>query len=108
MQAHRGSEQLFNLAIKAVFKLAEVPDSPLKGRATWHSFRATFITRLTENGCPMAIVKELAQHAKADMTQRYVHTSMAVKLQWLRTLPDLGEPDLAAAYPTEPELPPDA
>ena len=108
VEAHRGAEQLFNLAIKAVFKLAEVPDSPLKGRATWHSFRATFITRLTENGCPMAIVKELAQHAKADMTQRYVHTSMAVKLQWLRTLPDLGEPDLAAAYPTEPELPPDA
>ena len=108
VEAHRVEEQMLNLAIKAIFRFADVADSPLKGRATWHSFRATFITRLTENGCPMAIVKELAQHAKADMTQRYVHTSMAVKLRWLQTLPDLGEPDLAAEYPTEPEIPPDA
>ncbi len=108
VQAHKDEEQALNLAIKAIFKFADVNDSPLKGRATWHSFRATFITRLTEKGCPMAIVKELAQHAKADMTQRYVHTSMATKLHWLHLLPDLGEPDLDALYPTEPEIPPDA
>ena len=86
-------------------KLMKVFDSPLKGRASWHSFRATFITRLTENGCPQAIVKELAQHVRADVTQRYVHVSMAVKDKWLRTLPDLGEIDLSAEYPPDLENP---
>ena len=103
-KAHTSAEQMFNLAIKAVFKFARVEDSPLKGRASWHSLRATFITRLTENGCPVAIVKELAQHAKADVTQRYVHISMGVKLSWLKTLPDLGGIDLSADYQTETEL----
>ena len=103
-KAHSSAEQMFNLAIKAVFKFARVEDSPLKGRASWHSLRATFITRLTENGCPVAIVKELAQHAKADVTQRYVHISMGVKLSWLKTLPDLGGINLSAEYPTETEL----
>ena len=103
-RTHSAAEQLFNLSIKAVFKLARVLDSPLKGRASWHSFRATFITRLTENGCPQAIVKELAQHVRADVTQRYVHISMAAKDKWLRTLPDLGDIDLSAEYPTESEL----
>ena len=103
-RTHSAAEQLFNLSIKAVFKLAKVLDSPLKGRASWHSFRATFITRLTENGCPQAIVKELAQHVRADVTQRYVHISMAVKDKWLRTLPDLGDIDLSAKYQTESEL----
>ena len=103
-RTHSAAEQLFNLSIKAVFKLAKVLDSPLKGRASWHSFRATFITRLTENGCPQAIVKELAQHVRADVTQRYVHISMTVKDKWLRTLPDLGEIDLSAEYSTESEL----
>ena len=104
-RAHTTGEQGLNLAIKAIFKFAGVRDSALKGRASWHSLRATFITRLTENGCPAAIVKELAQHVKTDMTQRYVHTSLATKLKWLRSLPDLGEVDLSAEYPTEPELP---
>ncbi len=104
-RAHTTSEQSLNLAIKAIFKFAGVRDSALKGRASWHSLRATFITRLTENGCPAAIVKELAQHVKTDMTQRYVHTSLATKLKWLRTLPDLGEVDPAAEYLTERELP---
>jgi integrase len=103
-RTHSAAEQLFNLSIKAIFKLARVLDSPLKGRASWHSFRATFITRLTENGCPQAIVKELAQHVRADVTQRYVHISMAAKDKWLLTLPDLGDIDLSAEYPTEPEL----
>ena len=103
-RTHSVAEQLFNLSIKAVFKLARVLDSPLKGRASWHSLRATFITRLTENGCPQAIVKELAQHVRADVTQRYVHISMSIKDKWLRTLPDLGDIDLSAEYPTESEL----
>ncbi len=103
-RAHATAEQTLNLTIKAVFKLARVEDSPLKGRATWHSFRATFITRLTENGCPEAIVKELAQHVRADVTQRYVHISMGVKHKWLQTLPDLGTTDLAADYSDNPEL----
>ena len=103
-RTHSAAEQLFNLSIKAVFKLAKVLDSSLKGRASWHSFRATFITRLTENGCPQAIVKELAQHVRADVTQRYVHISMAAKDKWLRTLPDLGDIDLSAEYQTESQL----
>ncbi len=103
-RTHASAEQLFNLAIKAIFKFAQVEDSPLKGRATWHSFRATFITRLTENGCPEAIVKELAQHVRADVTQRYVHISMGVKLKWLQTLQDLGAVDLDADYSDNPEL----
>ena len=103
-RAHATAEQSLNLTIKAVFKLARVEDSLLKGRATWHSFRATFITRLTENGCPEAIVKELAQHVRADVTQRYVHISMGVKHKWLQTLPDLGTIDLSADYSDNPEL----
>ena len=104
-QAYRTAEQKLNLANKAIFKLAEVEDSRIKGRATWHSFRATFITRLTEAGCPVSIVKELAQHTKGDVTQRYVHISMENKLRWLSAIPELGEVDLEAEYPTEPELP---
>ncbi len=103
-RAHATAEQTLNLTIKAVFKLARVEDSTLKGRATWHSFRATFITRLTENGCPEAIVKELAQHVRADVTQRYVHISMGVKHKWLQTLPDLGTTDLTTDYSDNPEL----
>ena len=102
---HGACEQKFNLAIKAVFKMAKVGDSPLKGRATWHSLRATFITRLTEAGCPVSIVKELAQHAKGEITQRYVHASMESKLKWLSAIQDLGTVDLEAEYPTESELP---
>lgn len=104
-QAYRTAEQKLNLANKAIFKLAEVEDSRIKGRATWHSFRATFITRLTEAGCPVSIVKELAQHTKGDVTQRYVHISMENKLRWLSAIPELGEVDMEAEYPTEPELP---
>ena len=85
--------------------MAKIGDSPLKGRATWHSLRATFITRLTEAGCPVSIVKELAQHAKGEITQRYVHASMESKLKWLSTMQDLGTVDLEAEYPTESELP---
>ena len=103
-RAHATAEQSLNLTIKAVFKFARVEDSMLKGRATWHSFRATFITRLTENGCPEAIVKELAQHVRADVTQRYVHISMGIKHKWLQTLPDLGTIDLAADYSDNSEL----
>lgn len=104
-KAHSAAEQKLNQAIKAVFRLSGVEDSRLKGRASWHSFRATFITRLTEAGCPHSIVKELAQHAKGDVTQRYIHTSMETKLEWLSSIPPLGDIDLDAPYPTEPELP---
>lgn len=103
--AHAKNESMLNLGIKRIFKLAGVADSKLKGRASWHSLRATFITRLTECGCPSAIVKELAQHTKADVTQRYVHVSLGEKLKWLSQLPELGEVDLGAEYPTDPDVP---
>lgn len=103
-RAYSSAEQKLNLAIKAIFRLAGVEDSTLKGRASWHSLRATFITRLTEAGCPHPIVRELAQHARGDVTQRYIHTSMATKLKWLSCIPPLGDIDLDALYPTEPEL----
>lgn len=102
---YRHHEQQLNQMLKAIFKLAHVEDSILKGRATWHSLRATFCTRLTENGCPAAIVKELAQHTKGDVTQRYIHISMEQKLHWLSTLKVLGNVDLNAEYETEKELP---
>lgn len=104
-RVHSSDEQKFNQAIKAIFRLSGVEDSKLKGRASWHSFRATFITRLTEAGCPHSIVKELAQHTNGDITQRYIHTSMETKLEWLAKIPPIGDIDLAATYPTEQELP---
>lgn len=101
---HRKREQALNAALKAIFRLSGVCDSKIRGRASWHSFRATFCTRLTENGCPAAIVKELAQHTKRDITQRYVHISLKEKYRWLSTLRPLDSIDPAAEYPTEEEL----
>ena len=104
--AYFRSEQQLNLAVKRIFRMAGVNDHPLRGRASWHSLRATFITRLTEAGCPHPIVRELAQHVRADVTSRYIHTSMAVKLQWLSRIQPAGPIDPDADYPTEPELSP--
>lgn len=44
-----------------------------RNKATFHSLRHTFASRLVENGTPLMVVKELMGHSTLAMTERYSH-----------------------------------
>ena len=47
--------------------------APRKERATWHSLRHTFISRLVRAGVDLRAVMEAAGHQTIQMTLRYAH-----------------------------------
>ncbi|KQV99943.1 site-specific integrase [Rhizobacter sp. Root1221] len=48
-------------------------DDPTQDRATPHTFRDTFASRLVQAGVPLLTVQHLLGHADASMTQKYAH-----------------------------------
>jgi len=55
-------------------------------RATWHTFRHTFASRLTRKGADLVTVKELLGHSTVVVTMRYAHTNFEAKLQAVKRL----------------------
>ena len=48
-------------------------------KVTWHMFRHTFASRLTNDGADIVTVKELLGHANISTTMRYAHSNDAAK-----------------------------
>ena len=60
---------------------------PLKG---FHALRATFITRLAQNGVTLPIIETLAGHLNPQMTLHYTHPDENTKRNAISTLPNFG------------------
>ena len=60
-------------AIKALGLNDGITDS--RNKATFHSLRHTFASRLVANGTDLYTVKELLGHSTLAMTERYSHVS---------------------------------
>lgn len=58
----------------AVLEAAEIERETTEGRATWHSLRHTFGTRLGAAGVDPQTLRELMGHADLKTTQRYLKT----------------------------------
>ncbi|MBR4172343.1 MAG: tyrosine-type recombinase/integrase [Kiritimatiellae bacterium] len=77
--------------VKRVMIAAGVRDDH-RGRASMHSFRASFITRMDEAGCPSGITDSITGHAPQTMHDLYSHSCITVKRRWLiRAIPPLSE-----------------
>ncbi|MBO4287003.1 MAG: tyrosine-type recombinase/integrase [Kiritimatiellae bacterium] len=76
--------------VKRTMKAAGVFDDH-RGRATMHSFRASFITRMDEAGCPSGVTDSVTGHAPQTMHDIYSHSSISAKRRWIiRAIPPLG------------------
>ena len=53
---------------------------------TWHTFRHTFASRLTQNGADIVAVKELLGHSTVTVTMRYAHTNYESKARAVELL----------------------
>ncbi|MBQ7190890.1 MAG: tyrosine-type recombinase/integrase [Kiritimatiellae bacterium] len=77
--------------VKRVMIAAGVRDDH-RGRASMHSFRASFITRMDEAGCPSGITDSITGHAPQTMHDLYSHSCITVKRRWLiRAIPPLSD-----------------
>ena len=56
-------------ALESSVKRAKLP------KITWHMFRHTFASRLTNNGVDIVTVKKLLGHANINTTMRYAHSN---------------------------------
>ena len=66
-------------SIKNVFISAGVKDDPRRGRASWHSMRASFITQMDEHKVVSGITDSITGHAPKTMHDRYSHASIEAK-----------------------------
>ena len=79
--------------VKRTMKAAGVADDH-RGRATMHSFRASFITRMDEAGCPSGVTDSVTGHAPQTMHDIYSHSSILAKRRWIiRAIPPLIAPE---------------
>ena len=53
---------------------------------TWHTFRHSFASRLTQAGADLVTVKELLGHSTISVTMRYAHTNRDAKTRAVRLL----------------------
>ena len=54
---------------------------------TWHTFRHTFASRLTNSGVDLVTVKELLGHSTINTTMRYAHSNHDTKARAVAKLP---------------------
>lgn len=54
---------------------------------TWHTFRHTFASRLTNSGVDLVTVKELLGHSTINTTMRYAHSNHEAKARAVAALP---------------------
>lgn len=66
-------------SIKNVFISAGVNDDARRGRASWHSMRASFITQMDEHKVVSGITDSITGHAPKTMHDRYSHASIEAK-----------------------------
>ena len=66
-------------SIKNVFISAGVKDDARRGRASWHSMRASFITQMDEHKVVSGITDSITGHAPKTMHDRYSHASIDAK-----------------------------
>ena len=66
-------------SIKNVFISAGVKDDARRGRASWHSMRASFITQMDEHKVVSGITDSITGHAPKTMHDRYSHASIEAK-----------------------------
>lgn len=67
---------------KTIVKKCGIRNS-LMGRASVHSFRSTFITRMDEAGAPVYITDSVTGHAPRDMHGLYSKPSALAKKRWI-------------------------
>jgi integrase len=48
-------------------------------KITWHTFRHTFASRLTQDGVDLVTVQELLGHSTINVTMRYAHSNLEAK-----------------------------
>lgn len=75
--------------VKRAMKAAGVFDDH-RGRATMHAFRASFITRMDEAGCPSGVTDSITGHAAQTVHDLYSHSGIDAKRHWIvRAIPPL-------------------
>lgn len=77
-------QRIFSKVVKtSVNKEGRVRRVPFK---TFHSLRATFITRLAESNVNLDVIRTLAGHTRLDMTLHYCHQRAEFKTRAIETL----------------------
>jgi integrase len=66
-----------------VFDLAGVKDDA-RGRASFHSLRATFVSMMDEAGAPPRLTDIITNHAPRTMHDRYSHPDIEAARDWMR------------------------
>jgi integrase len=72
---------------------ADVPWFPLNG------WRHTAITRLAEQGRPMAFIKKKSGHVTDQMCEHYTHISEQAELAWVEKNTHRRQPVSVSSYP---------
>ena len=92
-QAYASDVQGLTMQMKRLLVAAGIRDDH-RGRATMHSFRATFITQMDEAGVPSGITDSITGHAPQTMHDMYSHADIHAKRKWLaKAIPPLHAPD---------------
>lgn len=88
-QAYASDVQGLTMQMKRLLVAARIRDDH-RGRATMHSFRATFITQMDEAGVPSGITDSITGHAPQTMHDMYSHADLRSKKKWLaKAIPPL-------------------
>ena len=86
--ARRHGTGAFEESFRKLMDSAEIKDSK-DGHASFHSLRATFITRCEEHGIPRQVLQGIVGHKSPMMTELYSQDKESGKV--LRTLPTFSE-----------------
>jgi len=65
-----------------IFDAAQVPDNE-KGKASFHSLRATFVSAMDETGAPPRLTDIITNHAPRSMHDRYSHPEVEDARKWM-------------------------
>lgn len=74
IKSSRGDNPMWPEAVQRIMKDIFIR-AGIDEKASSHSGRRTFITRLSENGIEMDAIRRLARHSSLQMTQRYIQAN---------------------------------